>query len=89
MKVIKKPVPFEWKEEHQQSFQTLIEKLTTPPVLAYADCRLPFSVHTDASLNGLGAVLYQKQDNKERVVAYASRSLKPEAFRKELSSAQA
>ena len=77
VKVIKKPVPFEWKEEHQHSFQTLIEKLTTPPVLAYADCRLPFSVHTDASLNGLGAVLYQKQDNKERVVAYASRSLKP------------
>ena len=34
------------------------------------------SVHTDASLNDLGAVLYQKQD-KKRVVAYASRSLKP------------
>ena len=65
IKGIKKPVPFEWKEEHQHSFQTLIEKLTTPPVLSYADCRLPFSVHTDASLNGLDAVLYQKQDNKE------------------------
>ena len=73
----KKPALFEWKEEHQQSFETLIDKLTSPPVLAYADCRLPFSVHTDASTSGLGAVLYQKQDGKDRVVAYASRSLKP------------
>ena len=76
-KTSKKQVLFEWSEEHQQSFETLIDKLTSPPVLAYADCRLPFSVHTDASTSGLGAVLYQKQDGKERVVAYASRSLKP------------
>ena len=48
LKEIKKPLLFEWKEEHQHSFQTLIEKFTTPPVLAYADCRLPFSVHTNA-----------------------------------------
>ena len=68
---------FEWKEEQQQSFDTLIGKLISPPVLAYADCRLPLSVHTDASSSVLGAVLYQKQDGKERVVAYASRSLKP------------
>ena len=76
-KTCKKQALFEWSEEHQQSFETLIDKLTSPPVLAYADCRLPFSVHTDASTSGLGAVLYQKQDGKEQVVAYASRSLKP------------
>ena len=69
--------PFEWTEKHQRSFDTIIDRLSNPPVLAYADYSLPFKVHTDASFDGLGAVLYQTQDGKERVIAYASRSLKP------------
>ena len=75
----KKAVPkFEWTDIHQNAFDTLIEKLTSAPVLAYADYSKPFILHTDASLKGLGAVLYQAQDDgTERVVAYASRSLKP------------
>ena len=70
-------MPFKWGTEEQASFDAIISKLTTPPVLAYADYRMPFTLHTDASISGLGAILYQKQDGKERVVAYASRSLKP------------
>ena len=34
-----------------------------------------FVLHTDASQEGLGAVLYQKQDGKMRVIGYGSRSL--------------
>ena len=64
-------------EEQQKSFDTIIDKLTSPHVLAYADCKLPFEVHTDASSSGLGAVFYQNQDGKNRVIAYVSRSLKP------------
>tara|TARA_B110000881_G_scaffold132335_1_gene116424 strand:- start:201 stop:485 length:285 start_codon:yes stop_codon:yes gene_type:complete len=45
--------------------------------LAYADFDKPFILNTDASTYGLGAALYQLQDGKERVVAYASRSLSP------------
>ena len=52
-------------------------KLSNPPVFAYADYRKSFKLHTDASSSGLGAVLYQQQDGIDRVIAYASRSLKP------------
>ena len=54
----------------------IISKLITPPVLAYADYSQPFTVHTDTSSSFLGAVLYQQQVGKERIVAYARRSLK-------------
>ena len=68
--------PFSWGEAQQQAFDTIIGSLTNPPVLAYADYSLSFELHTDASLDCLGAVLYQEQEGKKRVVAYASRSLK-------------
>ena len=43
------------------------------PILAYANYKKPFKLHTDASENGLGAVLYQKQDDGTyHVIAYAS-----------------
>ena len=50
---------------------------TEAPILAYADCTKPFKVHTSASKDGLGAILYQTQDDgTDRVIAYASHSLK-------------
>ena len=46
------------------------------PILAYADYTKCFKVHTDASEQGLGAVLYQDQDDgTTRVITYANRSL--------------
>ena len=72
-----KKSPFEWTDFQQKAFETLKEKLTNPPVLAYADYRCQFKLHTDASSTGLGAVLYQNQDGQDRVVSYASRSLRP------------
>lgn len=49
--------------------------LVSPPVLAYVDFNLPFTLHTDASERGLGAILYQRQDGKLRVIGYSSRTL--------------
>ena len=69
-------VPWEWGPAQQSAFNTIIDKLTSPPVLAYADFSKPFTVTTDASSDGLGAVLYQEQDGHERVIAYASRGLR-------------
>ena len=48
--------------EQQSSFGAVIDKLTNLPVLAYADYTLPYKVYKDASLNGLGAFLYQTQE---------------------------
>ncbi len=66
-----------WSELCQQSFEELKVKLTTAPVLAYADFSQPFILEVDASHGGLGAVLSQEQEGKVRPIAYASRSLRP------------
>lgn len=53
----------------------LFEKHITAPVLGFADPKLPYTLHTDASTTGLGAALYQEQDGKMRVIDYANRGL--------------
>ena len=63
--------------EALEAFHTLKEKCITAPVLAFADFKKPFRLTTDASRDGLGAVLSQLDDNSEyHPVAFASRELK-------------
>ena len=64
-----------WTEEHQKVLDKLIEKLITPPIMAYPNFTDPFILHTDASETGLGAVPYQRQKGVLRVIAYGSRTL--------------
>ena len=61
--------PVEWEPRHQSALDVLIDKITSPPLLAY--------LNYNASQDGLGAVLYQKQNGTTRVIAYASRTLTP------------
>ena len=52
------------------------DHLISTPVLSYPDFGKGFVLHTDASGDGLGAVLEQVQeDGRSHPVAYASRSL--------------
>ena len=64
-----------WTDECQNAFDTIISKLTSEPVLGFADLSSPFILHTDASNIGLGACLYQKQGEQIKVIAYGSRGL--------------
>ena len=74
---ISSAAPIEWNSECQSAANMIIDKLTQQPVMCYPDFEKPFVLHCDASALGLGAVLYQNQDGKLRVVGYASRSLLP------------
>ena len=65
-----------WDDSHEQAFRNLKSICMDTPVLAYANYKKPFRLNTDASKVGLGAILYQQQeDGTFRVVSYASRSL--------------
>ena len=72
-KLTRKEVKFEWSKECEQSFQELKKRLTTAPVLTLPEGQEGFIVYSDASNKGLGCVLMQKG----KVIAYASRQLKP------------
>ena len=69
--------PVDWTDIHQSALETLIDFITSAPVMAYPDFQKPFVLHTDTSKDGLGFVLYQYQDKTLHVVAYGSRSLTP------------
>lgn len=51
----KEPFYGHWTPACQQAFETIINKLTSPPILAFEDPKLPYILHTDASTTGLGA----------------------------------
>ena len=67
------PKEFKWMPEHQQVFDALKEALLTAPVLGYPNFSREFVLETNASLQGLGAVLSQQDETgKLHVIAYAS-----------------
>ena len=72
-KLTRKNVKFLWTEDCERAFQELKERLTTAPVLVIPVSGGGLVVFTDACGTGLGCVLNQFG----KVVAYASRQLKP------------
>jgi len=67
--------PWVWGKKEENAFEELKQRLMSPPILGYPNFDLPFELHVDASLLGLGAILYQDQGGHPRVIAYASRGL--------------
>ena len=71
----KRPITLD--ETARAAFQALKQRLVESPVLKFADFSRPFIVETDASTDGLGAVLSQQlADGSRAVIAYASRTLR-------------
>ncbi|XP_034560089.1 uncharacterized protein LOC117827597 [Notolabrus celidotus] len=73
----KEPFGDRWDESCTEAFGKIKHCLTNAPVLAFADPNKPYVLHVDASLSGLGAVLYQEHPEGLRPVAFASRKLSP------------
>ncbi|GJW66730.1 putative nucleotidyltransferase, ribonuclease H [Tanacetum coccineum] len=71
--ITQKKKKYTWGENQELTFQLLKQKLCEALILALPERNDDFVVYCDASHQGLGAVLMQR----EKVIAYASRQLKP------------
>ena len=72
-RLLQKNVEFEWSGKCQASFEKSKAFLTEAPILTQPTYDKEYVIFSDASLNGLGCVFMQES----KVVAYASRQLKP------------
>ncbi|GJS86013.1 putative reverse transcriptase domain-containing protein [Tanacetum coccineum] len=71
-KLTQKKIKFDWSDKAEAAFQLIKQKLCSAPILALPEGNEDFIAYCDASIEGLGAVLMQR----EKVIAYASRQLK-------------
>ena len=71
--------PWKWTDEHERLFQTLKTSLTSDTELTIPNTKHPFFITVDASLIGLGAVLFQlNEHNQMKAISYNSRILNPQ-----------
>ncbi len=74
--LLKKNVKFEWSDSCQKVFAKAIDYLVSEPCLAIFSPEKETIVQTDASLEGIGAILKQKQnDGSYKPVSYFSKKL--------------
>ena len=71
----RKEAVFHWSEACQAAFDRLKRLLTTSPITAFPDFSQAFRLYTDASTAGLGSILAQVRDGKERIICCGSRAL--------------
>lgn len=69
--------PITWNDKTLSAFKTLKHLVANHTSLVFPNTELPTSVATDASNNGIGAVLQQKVNDQWMPIAFFSRSLNP------------
>ena len=72
--------PFIWQQEQQTAFEEIKSRLQKPPILHLPDGKGRFHLYSDMSKYAMGSALYQIQNGKPKLIAYASKRL-PEAAR--------
>ena len=72
--------PFLWQQEQQTAFEEIKNRLQKPPILHLPDDKGRFHLYSDTSKYAMGSALYQIQNGKSKLIAYASKRL-PEAAR--------
>jgi hypothetical protein len=64
-----------WQEAQQKSFEDLIDKFMTAPILRHYNPNLPMRLETDSSRATLAGVLSQKFKDGWHPIAFYSRNL--------------
>ena len=67
--------PFVWGKEQQDSFEQIKCRLIKPPVLHMPNKTGRFHLYFDTSKFATGSTLYQIQNGKPKLIAYASKRL--------------
>ena len=70
--------PFIWDKEQQEAFDEIKRRLVKVSVLYMPNCEGRFHLYSDTSKFAAGSTLYQIQNGKPNLIAYASKRL-PEA----------
>ena len=71
---------FIWGKEQQEAFEEIKRRLVKAPVLHMPNCDGRFHLYSDTSKFAAGSTLYQIQNGKPKLIAYASKRL-PEVVR--------
>ena len=71
----RKGKPFKWGKEQQDSFDEIKNRLIKLPVLHMPNKTGRFFLYSDTSKFAAGSVLYQIQNGKPKLIAYASKRL--------------
>lgn len=75
-RLLRNETPWQWGNDCDEAFQAVKEELTSDRILVHYDPTKPLILATDASPEGVGAVISHKMENgDERPIAFASRSL--------------
>ena len=72
--------PFIWEQKQQDSFEEIKCRLIRPPVLHMSNKTGRFHLYSDTSKFATGSTLYQIQNGRPKLIAYASKRL-PEAMK--------